>query len=111
MYAIDPSGAQILVWRYGATGWELENPNARMFEAAGVDPTKVQAQSWINISLTDWYTGMPTSTYWYNIGPTLENYDELASTLTYSDTITYAGEISIFNQVFSYQSGIHCANC
>jgi len=43
--------------------------------------------------------------------PSLEGYDQLASTLTYIDAATVAGGISTFNKVFSYQSGVDCANC
>ena len=41
----------------------------------------------------------------------LNNYAELASTLSYIDTATVAGGISTFNKAFNYQSGTACPSC
>ena len=54
----------------------------------------------------------PGQTPWKN-GATynLDNYDELASTLSYIDSATVAGGVSAFNKAFNYQSGVACSNC
>ena len=41
----------------------------------------------------------------------LADYDQLASTLSYIDTVTTAGGISSFVKAFKYQSSIACTNC
>ncbi|MDR2855633.1 MAG: hypothetical protein LBV40_05710 [Methanomicrobiales archaeon] len=41
----------------------------------------------------------------------LENYDELAATLTTIDTTTVSGGITQFTKEFHYQSGIDCEGC
>ena len=57
----------------------------------------------------------PTKMYYFDVAdnptPYLEFYDQLASTLTYIDTATVVGGVSIFNKAFNYQSGVGCTNC
>jgi hypothetical protein len=55
--------------------------------------------------------GIPSTPPIIPIPLSLEYYDELAATITHSETTTMSGGISIFNKAFSYQSGIACANC
>ena len=85
--------------------------------SAGIDPR--QSSFWpttggnsnVYVDTNTLWTYAPYAPGSPGIPPILEGYDELAATLTYIDTATVAGGISTFNKVFSYQSGIDCANC
>ena len=53
----------------------------------------------------------PGTWVWDGTVFTLDEYDELAETLTFIDSASAAGGVSTFNKVFGYQSGVYCENC
>ena len=120
MQILAPDGSILASWQYSGGSWNPSSISDPAYLTA-VNPNAL-------IGLPEWggetYPGsgtffltMPASTFWtYRpaipfIPVHLENYDQLASTMTHIDTATVAGGISTFTKAFDYQSGVACEHC